>query len=410
MCAAQRIGFYNPPAIFWNQGNDWRCNPGIGGTEFISNALLHTFVDAHFELSLYSKTTVPTSANEFFLISTVDDAIAHFSCRGGGLFIIVPRKEADIPNRSYHNVKIICWCHCEYSSPMIKIFRRRKEITHVFLTEASRALYAPYKNIWRNCYVIGNFTSFSPEKNIVQRRTHEGLNVFFIGALQGYKHFDYLSRCWPKIVSRIPNAHLHVFGSPSLHGFRGEMGPKGVALKRYEAEIMQPLVKNNCSDSVFFHGNVSGTEIQSALLDADVGVVNPVGTTETFCISAIDFGICGIPIVGGDRGGLKNTIPRGCGFRVRSQRGLTKSILILLKNESQRHKMGQNYKQFVSCHYTYANFQDNWLEWVRTGARPYIPRHRLVSGLSSFFDELRMAIYRYYHYALRRITLRDLNH
>jgi hypothetical protein len=64
----------------------------------------------------------------------------------------------------------------------------------------------------------------------------------------------------------------------------------GIAEASFEEIFMPDLLDENGSllPSVNFHG-ISGAEKREILASAAVGVVNPSGQTETFCISGVEF-------------------------------------------------------------------------------------------------------------------------
>lgn len=84
-----------------------------------------------------------------------------------------------------------------------------------------------------------------------------------------------------------------------------------------------------------------GIEKRQVLLETAVGVVNPSGKTETFCMSAIEMEQMGIPVVSYKGHGLLDTvINKTTGFLVKTDDKLSDSVIKLLKDPVLRKKMG----------------------------------------------------------------------
>ena len=404
----KRIAFYNPPDYVFDQRGIQKTNPGIGGTEYICATLIEMLRQKEcFETVLYTKNDGFALEKCTCITTTgIDDSIQHF-LKGGdaGVFIIVIRKPEDVPTIVPPRIKVVSWCHCEYGRPVLRILKRRHDIHHVFLTASSRALYARYGAIWNNSSIIGNFVDV-PDTRAVRLAEKEPI-VTYVGALMGFKHADVLTRAWPLVIKRVPEARLHVVGSAYLYGKMGALGKLGVAWPNYERELVYPLEKSGCLNTVVFEGLLTGKERVRLAKRTMIGVVNPVGTTETFCISALEFGALGVPVVGGDRGGLKDTIPVDCGLRIKSYRQLAKSLILLLRDPSMCREIGANYYGFVKQHYTYKTFALQWITFLQSGCMCVDPPSKRVANIfSSWRDEARLFLHRAAHYLFRMRVLR----
>ena len=115
-----------------------------------------------------------------------------------------------------------------------------------------------------------------------------------------------------------------------------------------------------------FLGTVNRDQLLKILSNTKIGIVRPStsGLAETFCLSAIDFGSCGIPVIGANKGGLKDTIPKKCGYRIKNKKQLYKKILLLLNNESKRQQFGNNYYHFVSSNFSDIDFTKNFMSLI----------------------------------------------
>jgi len=141
--------------------------------------------------------------------------------------------------------------------------------------------------------------------------------VVFLGALTPSKGFHHLARAWPVIKRAHPRARLHVCGSAKLYDRNATVGPLGIALEAYEREGIMPYLGESLEAAealgVQFHGLTTPVQTRSLLWTSSIGVVNPNidGSSETFCVSAVEMQACGLPVVGGCVGGLLETVAHG---------------------------------------------------------------------------------------------------
>ena len=404
-----RVGFFNIPETLVSRTDLFDANPGVGGTGYLKAVLVKTLLaDASFEAVLYSSNPEPNGMS--LLAENLSKAILLFAESGGGVFVLSPTSSFQTPNVTVPNVRFIAWGHSLFDHSTRKaLLRIKAPLLNVFLTRSTQALHFPYYLRRPSC-VIGNFTQIGPYRPLPHDR---GRVVCYVGALYGYKHADYLLKAWPMVVRRIPDARLLVVGSASLYGGEGKRGPLGVAYEAYEKELLYPLLRHRCRETVSFLGLLSGAKIGEVMKNVRVGVVNPVGSSETFCTSAIEFAAHGIPVIGGDYGGLKSVIPKGCGFRVRSKRGLAKRIIWLLRHAPVSDKMGDRYHAFVSDRYPLCKYQERWKALLCSWASGELSSDGLLDRRLSWQDVLggvaskfRLFAYRFCHSLWKRIVLR----
>ena len=94
-----------------------------------------------------------------------------------------------------------------------------------------------------------------------------------------------------------------------------------------------------------------------------MGVVNPTGGTETFCISGVEIQACGTPVVSAAKWGLLDTVVHGkTGLLGKSDRDLVKNILYLLDNPDVARQFGQNGINFVTEKFDHRLIIKEWLE------------------------------------------------
>lgn len=162
-----------------------------------------------------------------------------------------------------------------------------------------------------------NITSFQERKDIV-----------YMGALFPQKNFLYLAKNWHLINKKIPNAKLHVIGSANTYGTQIKLGNLGLAEPEYEDLFMRALNQDHKSaKNVVFHGNLDKKKY-NFFSKCRVGIVNPLGTTETCCVSAVEMQAFGLPICTGNYQALKTTVINGkSGLLSKSNHQFRKNII-----------------------------------------------------------------------------------
>ena len=99
--------------------------------------------------------------------------------------------------------------------------------------------------------------------------------------------------------------------------------------------------------SVHFAG-LLGTEKIEILQNADVGVVNPSGSTEVCPGSALEIQACGTPVVSAAKWGLLDTVlHQETGLLANNDKMLTQNILYLLNHPTEAKHLGTNGINFV---------------------------------------------------------------
>ncbi len=195
----------------------------------------------------------------------------------------------------------------------------------------------------------------------------DGTTVVYLGGLIRAKRFHRLARIWPTVEKHVPGARLVVIGSGKLYDRNAEVGEWGVAAESYEQEFRQYLSGEDGAprSSVEFKGNM-GTEKIPLLQNADVGVVNPSGFTETFCWAGVEFQAAGTPVVSAREWGLLDTVQDGrTGLLIDNDEQLADAISTLLGNQEKRTQFGRNGMQFVRDTFSYRTLVKEWSRLFR---------------------------------------------
>jgi glycosyltransferase involved in cell wall biosynthesis len=164
-----------------------------------------------------------------------------------------------------------------------------------------------------------------------------------MGSLVKGKGFHVLARYWGDIVKAVPTARLHVVGSRRLYNERAALGPLGLASPRYERRFARYVTEHGrLRADIVFHG-ILGADKWRLLREAKVAVTNPTGAGETFCISAAEFGLLGVPVVTRNAGGLIDVVENGVsGILFDDERELPEAVVGLLRDANRRAEMGSN--------------------------------------------------------------------
>ncbi len=172
--------------------------------------------------------------------------------------------------------------------------------------------------------------------------------VTYIGAVIPGKGFHILAKAWPAVLKEVPDAQLYVIGNGQLYGDKFEMGTWNLAEKKYEASFMKYLTRNDhLIPSVHLLG-VLGSKKYDILAQTKVGVPNPSGLTETFCISAVEMQMMGAVIVSKRCPAYLDTVRNG--HLTSNPKHLSKYIISALRSTkdsyaSTRRSIKENFSQ-----------------------------------------------------------------
>lgn len=385
-------------------------NPGCGGTEYLTLFLICALSRKGHELFCYSKENINFQDKTIHLKKelSLSRSVSDFSSSvDNGLFIIIPRSADELNFIKPSNVHIITWGHCFYSKKIVKQINHLNVDANVFLTETSRNKYYN-TDLYKKSIVIGNFTQThfcdSP-RNLESSK----LNIVYIGSLNGYKNADCVTKAWPLIHKKYPDAKLLVVGSSKLHYKDLKTGPLGIATEKYEKELLYPLIKRNCLNSVKFLGLMKGSDIFKLITKTTIGIVNPIGTTETFCTSAIEFGCGGVPVIGGNYGGLKNTIPKRCGYKVSNHRQLARKTIYLLDNPRINIEMGNNYFNYVHNSFSETTFINAWESLIEGKVNLNMKKNcfkAVIIAIINICSDIRIFFYRFKHHIWKKVYIK----
>ena len=186
-----------------------------------------------------------------------------------------------------------------------------------------------------------------------------------MGGLRVTKGFHILAKVWKEVIKEVPDAELHVMGGAKLYNQNATTGGYGIADEKYEKRFMPYLLNDDGSvmNSVKFLGVLNGDEKIKAINETKVGIANPSGFGETFCISAIEFEVMRVPVVSCKKNGLLDTVvDEKSGLLVRSEKQLKDAIVRLLKDDKLNSEMGVYGEKFVKEKFDIYKVCNDWMK------------------------------------------------
>ncbi len=294
-------------------------NPGIGGTEYefvmLASYLAQHTVQAGISLRVFQSgkyllhDSVPSTAGIH-----QSDILEVSKSHGIDILIVDSRLPLDlIKSFNGSGIKLIVWCHCIGSLYRHLLYARWEAVKSVvFVSRGHYLNYIDNPVIDKSTFA---FNAVSVNNRIHDLRSRHPFNkrpydVVFMGALDESKGFHVLAKAWPEVLKKVPEARLHVIGSANLYGGHFKLGPLGIADERYEKTFGKYISApdGRLHPSIILHGQL-GEEKYDIMSDCRVGVPNPDGGTETFCICAVEMQLCGCKAVTKWSSGYIDTVP-----------------------------------------------------------------------------------------------------
>lgn len=338
-----KVAFYIRNSFFDSSidlRNLYEGNPGIGGTEYVMFVVAHmlTIRDNGINVLVYleQENILPKELNTC-IVPDIESAALDAAQKGCERFIF-DCKWVHWDNYPFQNIpktlKLIPWLHTPCRADRLhEICRHHNFGKLICVGQEQRDLYRDdwtfgHTDYIYNCVpqqnipLVNNIIPYAERKNIVT----------YIGSLTPRKTFHVLAEIWSDVLRQVPDAELYVIGSATLYDNINEYGSFHIAEKSYEDSFMPYLTKDGkILDSVHFMGSL-GIEKDEILKKTKVGVPNPTGKTETFCLSAVEMQLMGCAVTAMRAPGYFDTIYNGYVVR-RNKKSLADSIVRLLKTK-----------------------------------------------------------------------------
>lgn len=345
-------------------------NPGIGGTEFMIWSIsyyLNLYYD-DIKVSILSPIIDKLPSNiESIKCDSIYDAIKIANTKGSDVLVLRGVKCEDINiYRLIDKLKVntVMWCHNFETYKYLKLATNTKYIKrNICVSREQYDRLRDHEVYNKSCYIF-NSIDCSIYKNQENSQSKDNI-VCYLGAIRPLKGFHKLAELWPKIEEKVPGCKLYVIGSGKLYDENVVLGEYGIAEKSYEKLFIKYLTDDNgkIKDNIKFFGDLSHKDKLNIMSQAKVGVLNPIAKDETFCISAIEFEVLGVPVVAKKTYGLLNTVnDKKTGFLVKNDDELVESISNILTDNNLSISMGVSARKYVEDKF---DIRDICYEWKK---------------------------------------------
>lgn len=335
------IGFYinNSQFLQVDCRNVIDGNPGIGGTWhlFLVAASQLALRDNGLDIVLYVQKNTGLLPEGPTIVEAKDNIEAlELADKSGVDYMILNLFR--FPWTSYDfsclisKMRIIVWCHnFATNRELVSLARNERVVNIINVSREQMDLYLDHGAYCKMDYIY-DCVPFIPEDIEVAKTTSFGERkhiVTYMGSLVTQKRFHVLASIWPDILKEVPDAELYVIGNGRVHDNNVQLGKYGIAAADYEEMFMPYLTDSNGSvlNCVHFMGNM-GTEKNKVLQKTKVGVPNPTGFTETFCLCAVEMQSMGAVVTAMKSPGYFDTFVNG--VLVDNKKSLKNAIIKLL--------------------------------------------------------------------------------
>lgn len=343
-------------------------NPGIGGSEYLF-ALLGRYLskasDA-FDLYFfcYGKTKLPEGTTSVIVTDNLD-----MLKKADELGIEILVHQVSKPTQWYQaleqtKLKAVSWAHVFLPFGELQCIRTCQNVKRVvFVGKEEYDTYIDDDVIAKSAYI---YNMVNTKREALSRCVSKP-TVTYVGSLVPAKGFHLLAKVWPHILKRVPDAQLNVIGTGKVYDRNAVLGAYGIAQESYENEFIPYLTDSHGSilPSVHFLG-LLGEEKEEVFRQTAVGVVNPTALTETFCISAVEMELCGVPVVSRKKWGLLDTVKHGqTGFLFDSEQEFVDQVCTLLLDPALNEKLGFQAQSFVKDTFEADVLIQQWVQLLK---------------------------------------------
>ena len=363
-----RVAFYldNTSHNKIDYSNPEGGNPGIGGSQYmfwiISYYLNKKYPDIELYLFAENIEKMPSEircckVNDIIdVVKTAHEkSIDIIVCRGPHL------KKDFCKELEKNNIKCIVWSHNFENYENAKLIAECGNIKrNVCVGKEQYDRLRDHSIFYKSTYIYNTIT-FNLYDNVECEKIPN--SVCFLGSLHKAKGFRSLAKVWPDIEKKVPEAQLFVIGGGNLYDKSAKLGKYGLAVEKYEKSFIKFLTDSDrkIKQNVHFMGVVGGNEKLELMKKSCVGVVNPTGVGETFCIGAIEFEALNVPVVTIRKYSLVETVcDKITGLLFKNNKEFVQNIVALLKNKELREDIEKNGNEFVKNKFSLDTIVNEW--------------------------------------------------
>lgn len=324
-------------------------NPGIGGTQYmiIVISYLLSLRNNGLDIKTFSNSEgIFPPEYRYSVVQDFSEAVEQASEEGFDCLIF--RHDAELItsgtlDKANKNIKLIVWDHVFVCYWELDYYAANTQIYKIVNVGREQTdLYRDHKAFDKMLYIY-NCLNLEGVREMVQKHPFKDRKnvVTYVGSLVSFKGFHLLAKAWSSILKEFPDAELYVIGSGKLYDKNSQLGSFGIADSLYEEQFMHYLCQDGkIIPSVHFMGDM-GIEKNEILLQTKVGVPNPSGITETFCISAVEMQAMGAMVTTINYPGFIDSVKNGYLYKRPVQ--LAQAVIRLLKEGRNDYEASMNY-------------------------------------------------------------------
>lgn len=333
--------------------NPYGLNPGIGGTQYmiwmISCMLSREYSDLDIVLAADAIEYLPEWMNcvkaesAIEALKTAENMKADiFVCRG-------PYMDEPLMNAlKKTELKVIIWNHNYENNRDLNYMSECKSIKRcVCVSREQYERLCDHKAYAKSTYIYNALPLDNYSKH--KREEYNEKAVCFLGSLHKEKGFLQLARSFPEMEKAVDGIQLYVIGSGKLYNSGNKLGKYGLAAEKYEKKFIKYLVdkEGNIKDNVHFMGVVGSEDKLKIMNKCAVGIANPLGADETFCIAAVEFEALGVPVIARKKYAFYDTVgDETTGLLHNTYSGMVKNIARLINDKNLNEEFGKNGSEF----------------------------------------------------------------
>ena len=345
-------------------------NPGIGGAQYMIWLIVALLSNRHNDLNVYLAAKNIDNMPEKVKCIKIDSAIDCISESEKIKADILVYRSEKIDNEFYRKIKktdmkIIAWSHNFEPYYRAQDFARCHNIKRNVCVGKEQYDRLRDHEVYKKSTYIYNAITY----DIYNANTNEKIDnsVCYLGSLHEPKGFHKLARNWARIERKVKDAQLYVLGSGTLYDKNTRLGKYGLAESRYEKKFIKYLIDRDgkIKENVHFMGTVGGEEKLALMSKMQVGIVNPTGISETFCIGAIEFEALRIPVVTIKKYSLVETVDdKKSGLLFKNDRQFVNNVVRLLSEKQLNQEMGNYGCEWVRDKFSLEKVLDKWYQII----------------------------------------------
>lgn len=341
-------------------------NPGIGGSQYMFWIISYYLQKKHSEIDVYllaeNVDQMPTAMKTRRVNDIIDVVRVSKECDVDILIVRGPYLNDEFYNEIERtSIKCIVWSHNFENYENANFIAKNTSIKRNVCVGKEQYDRLRDHDIFNKSTYIYNTITLDLYNNIRVDKIPN--SICFIGSLYKVKGFGKLAKIWPEIEKRVSDPQLFVFGGGNLYDKKAKMGKYGLAEEKFEKSFIKYLIDKNgkIKDNVHFMGVVGGKEKLELMKKSCVGVVNPTGKGETFCIGAIEFEALNVPVVTIRKYSLVETVgDKITGLLFKNDREFVKNVVALLNDNDLRESIEKNGNEFVKNKFDLDNIVNQW--------------------------------------------------